>query len=145
MMRINQRSSIKPRRLAPFTAFIAVLFLLCVWNTQPVLAGETRPCEEDIEQFCKDVRPGGGRILSCLKKHEGELTPVCKNKLQEVQKRLEDAKRICVNDIEKFCKGVQEGEGRIAKCLGEHTSELSSECAERVEWTKSKTKDRLKE
>jgi Golgi apparatus protein 1 len=138
MMRINQRSSIKPGSLAPFAVFIAALFLLCVWNTQTVLAGETRPCEEDIAQFCKDVRPGGGRIILCLKNHENELTSVCKDKIQEILVRVENAKRLCASDIEKFCRGVQEGEGRIAKCLGEHATEISAACQEQVEWVKTK-------
>jgi hypothetical protein len=34
----------------------------------------------------------------------------------------------CKADIEKFCKGVQPGQGRIAKCLKDHDSELSQEC-----------------
>jgi len=131
-------------RMIDSLAFPAILFsiiyTLFLWNTPAVLGGETRTCAEDIARFCKDVRPGGGRLISCLKRNESELTSVCKDKLQEVQKRLEDAKRACANDIEKFCRGVQEGEGRIARCLGEHSAELSPKCAEQVEWVKAKVK-----
>ncbi|MBY0371416.1 cysteine rich repeat-containing protein [bacterium] len=34
----------------------------------------------------------------------------------------------CAADKEKFCAGVQEGEGRIVKCLQEHIDELSPDC-----------------
>jgi hypothetical protein len=34
----------------------------------------------------------------------------------------------CVDDAAKLCKGVEKGEGRIAKCLKEHEKELSSAC-----------------
>ncbi len=35
----------------------------------------------------------------------------------------------CRPDVEKFCKGVQPGEGRIAQCLKENEKDLSSSCA----------------
>ena len=31
--------------------------------------------------------------------------------------------RPCVEDAAKLCKGVQQGEGRVARCLKEHSSE----------------------
>lgn len=121
-------------------ALFPVIFVLCLLSARAVFAGDTRPCAKDLAQFCKDVRPGGGRIISCLKEHEGELTSLCKDKLQEVQKTLQDAKRACADDIEKFCNGIQEGEGRIARCLGGHSTKLSSECAKYVEFVKTKMK-----
>jgi hypothetical protein len=35
-------------------------------------------CNEDAKKLCKDVKPGEGRVVQCLKKHESELTPACK-------------------------------------------------------------------
>ncbi len=35
-------------------------------------------CKADLSAFCKDVKPGGGRLLQCLKQHESELSPECK-------------------------------------------------------------------
>lgn len=34
-------------------------------------------CKSDAEQLCKGVKPGQGRILSCLKSHEANLSPAC--------------------------------------------------------------------
>lgn len=35
-------------------------------------------CKEDKEKFCKDVKPGGGAIIKCMKSHEAELSAGCK-------------------------------------------------------------------
>ena len=35
-------------------------------------------CVWDIERFCPDVAPGGGRILGCLQQNVDSLSPVCK-------------------------------------------------------------------
>ncbi|MBU2573744.1 MAG: cysteine rich repeat-containing protein [Elusimicrobia bacterium] len=35
------------------------------------------PCAEDTAKFCKDVKPGEGRITACLKEHEKELSQAC--------------------------------------------------------------------
>jgi len=37
----------------------------------------------------------------------------------------------CKSDIEKLCKDVQPGEGRVMKCLNDHEAELSAECQAR--------------
>jgi hypothetical protein len=38
----------------------------------------------------------------------------------------------CGQDLQRFCNGVQPGEGRLIQCLSSHRSELSSECISRL-------------
>jgi hypothetical protein len=38
-------------------------------------------CKGDAEKLCKDVEPGKGRIVRCLKQHEGELSAACKEQM----------------------------------------------------------------
>jgi len=38
------------------------------------------PCAEDAAKFCKDVKPGEGRVLACLKEHEKELSQACRDR-----------------------------------------------------------------
>ncbi|WP_413287762.1 cysteine rich repeat-containing protein [Bdellovibrio sp. HCB337] len=40
-------------------------------------------CHEDFEKFCHDVKPGGGRIIKCMKEHEAELSATCKTEIAE--------------------------------------------------------------
>jgi hypothetical protein len=35
-------------------------------------------CHGDVENVCKDVSPGDGRVIACLKRNEGKLSPRCK-------------------------------------------------------------------
>ncbi len=44
-------------------------------------------CTEDVNKFCKDTKPGGGRILRCLEANEKDLGPPCREKLQEARQR----------------------------------------------------------
>ena len=38
----------------------------------------------------------------------------------------------CQAELEKFCAGVQTGEGRVLKCLEEHDADLSAACRAHV-------------
>lgn len=38
------------------------------------------PCAEDAARFCKDVKPGEGRVAACLKEHEKELSQACRDR-----------------------------------------------------------------
>ena len=49
----------------------------------------------------------------------------------------------CKADREKFCKNVEAGGGRVARCMKEHKDELSKECkdAARERWMKKKARE----
>jgi hypothetical protein len=38
-------------------------------------------CQDDVLRLCTGVKPGGGRILTCLKENTNELSPECKAKM----------------------------------------------------------------
>ena len=40
-----------------------------------------KPCAADIQKFCKDVKPGEGRIIECLKSHQSKLSQACSSML----------------------------------------------------------------
>ncbi|HMF77120.1 MAG TPA: hypothetical protein VK604_15790 [Bryobacteraceae bacterium] len=36
-----------------------------------------RECKTDVERLCEGLRPGGQRIVTCLKEKVTELSPAC--------------------------------------------------------------------
>jgi Cysteine rich repeat len=119
------------RRSALF--IIVSLFCVSLYCNSHSYAEESLICADDIAKFCKEIKPGGGRILNCLKAHGAELTVPCRAKISELQGIIQDCEQACAGDIAQFCKDVQPGGGRIIKCLRERDKELSSSCKEKLE------------
>jgi hypothetical protein len=88
------------------------------------------PCREDAKKFCGSEKPGGGRIAKCMKSHEAELSPACQSQIKEAEQKLEEFSKDCKPDIDKFCKGIRPGGGRILACLKSHQSDLAPACAD---------------
>lgn len=40
-------------------------------------------CKADKEKFCKDVKPGGGAVVNCMKEHRAKLSEACKATLEK--------------------------------------------------------------
>lgn len=92
-------------------------------------------CEEDAKKFCAGVQPGGGRIARCLQQHQDDLSEACRGEGRKIREEqgahralLRDVQQSCREDAQKFCAGVQPGQGRIANCLRSHRSDLSQDC-----------------
>jgi hypothetical protein len=80
------------------------------------------PCAADAAKFCKDVKPGEGRIAACLKEHEKELSQACTDrKAKATQKRGKRGDRLsrkggksggnaCLQEYgDGFARGFQKG------------------------------------
>ena len=128
----------------PYIAIFLVVICLGAWS-RAYAEEQNLTCSEEISKYCKGVKPGGGRLLACLKEHERRSDATCREKVAEIEKRLEEAKQICAGDTEKFCKGIQPGEGRIAKCLNEHLQEISPICREKVSGLKQRIAEKKSE
>jgi hypothetical protein len=55
-------------------------------DVQTRVRGMHEACWDDVTRLCDGVRPGGGRILKCLKEHESDLSEPCKAALQPPKK-----------------------------------------------------------
>ena len=108
---------------------LSSLIIACALVVQAAhAAANERSCRGDIEKFCPDVKPGGGRMAECLRKHREELSPACRARGQEVREHVQLAHEACREDISKYCKEIQPGKGRLLTCLKEHESGLSADC-----------------
>ncbi len=126
-------------------ALLAIACSLLVINTGPSLAqqptqkpaaGRDRVCADDAKKFCSGVRPGRGRMYQCLTKHDAELAPACREQLTAAKARFDKFIQACKGDIEKACKTIPPGQGRVLSCLKGREAELAPEC--RAEFQRAK-------
>ena len=87
------------------------------------------PCAEDIARFCNQVQIGGSNVTNCLKEHQQELSPACKDHQLVMIKKLKDAPQVCQDDVERFCRQVRPENRRILRCLKQNEAQLSPDCA----------------
>jgi len=104
------------------------LFLGLLLTGPAHAAVNANSCKADADKFCPGVKPGGGAIRTCLKKHESSLTPDCAQFLQEAGIKMKNFTKACAGDVKKSCSGVQPGEGRILACLKKNEATLSADC-----------------
>lgn len=116
-------------RTSRMVLIIALLFWLVPAVAQTQEMNGRGPCKADIEKFCKDVQPGQGRIVRCMRQHENEVSPACRNHIAEVREQQQEFKRDCSADASRFCKDMKPGGGRIINCLKQHQAELSAACS----------------
>ena len=92
-------------------------------------------CKTEITTYCKDVKPGEGRVLACLYAYEDKLSGKCEHALYDAAARLERAvaglayvAKECEADIAANCSGVKVGEGRVLQCLEKNEAKVSQRC-----------------
>jgi hypothetical protein len=123
-------ASIMKRIFAAYLLVIGGLFIMSAVQAQDKERPEA--CRADVQKLCKGVQPGGGRIAGCLKQHESELAPGCRERMAQARKEGKEFVEACKADTETLCKGVQPGQGRVMRCLVDHKDKLSSGCRAKI-------------
>ncbi len=82
---------ILPRRRAGFSASMRLLLfwillagILAASATLALAQPERRAaareaCGGDVQRLCRDVTPGGGRLVHCLRARQADLSPACRS------------------------------------------------------------------
>ena len=82
-------------------------------------------CTNDVQQFCKSITPGRGRVLECLRTNFKQLSDDCKKKLSKRDKMIVmdqkgdySLQNLCKSTIEQFCS--TDGSEDTLSCLRKH-------------------------
>ncbi len=80
-------SPVSKRRLAAaFAGTVGLCAVAGVAHAQQQAAGALRQaCTSDAKSFCSGTRPGGGRIIQCLRQNAPNLSPNCQQALAALQ------------------------------------------------------------
>jgi len=122
-------------RMWLMTAAGAVLALVACTRADSAHTGG--PCSADLAKHCPNVTQGGGKRYFCLQKNFKSLSPGCQKQIEKRRKKAAEHRANgkgkglhgpCGSDIQKHCKDVPSGGGKIRDCLTEHKSELSNAC-----------------
>lgn len=96
-------------------------------------------CKKEIDTYCKNVKPGEGRILACLYAYEDKLSSRCEYALYDAAAQLERAiaaltylANECRDDLKAYCSNVKPGEGRLIDCIGKNMEKVSSRCKQAI-------------
>ncbi len=94
-------------------------------------------CKVELENYCKNVTPGEGRILACLYAYSDKLSPKCEYALYDAAAQLERAVAAlsyvaneCDEDLDQYCSAVAPGGGRLLDCLNKKNKQLTKRCKE---------------
>lgn len=96
-------------------------------------------CKAELEKFCKDVMPGDGRQLACLYAYQDKLSTRCEYAIYDAAAQLQREVNAlsyvaaeCDDDLDKYCSGVEPGEGRLLACLEKNEAKVSSRCEQAI-------------
>lgn len=85
-------------------------------------------CGEEIERFCSDVTPGGGRMASCMDAYSDQLSHSCQSALRRsvnrVQQAVANIADSCMSAVQQQCGNAD----NVKQCLQQKNASLPQSC-----------------
>ena len=119
--------------LAAFGALTQPAFAETTWEKLEHGIDVVKDCAGDVRQYCKEIKPGDGRIKACMAGHLAELSRACLTALAEPKpqvlsdganaksKRIENSH--LMRFIEMYLAGIDPSTGDIiAECYGTYAN-----------------------
>jgi hypothetical protein len=110
---------------------ISTLFA-CTIAPLPAEAQFTGPCADTVNKYCKDVTPGGGRIIQCLNDHRDDQSLKCRDWIEAQTRSMNELNTVCAKEIVTFCNFDYVDNVRIYRCLVTNYAGLSFDCKDKV-------------
>lgn len=92
-------------------------------------------CGTDIQRYCKGANLGGEQVKNCLIANQTKVSASCKTgwsfvfaSLQKRATAQATILKICELDINRFCGGMQTGDGNILECVTMAIKRVSPGC-----------------
>jgi hypothetical protein len=75
-------------RHVAFASLAVTLIALTHQHAAQAQGGALAACKADAEKICPGVKPGGGKMLGCLKEHENDVTIGCAKELKAIKSKM---------------------------------------------------------
>jgi len=69
-------------------ASVLLLAVTLLSGSAHAQGGPLAYCKADAARLCPGVKPGGGKLLGCLKQHENEVSVGCAKELKAVKTKM---------------------------------------------------------
>jgi hypothetical protein len=96
-------------------------------------------CGKDIDEYCKGVNLGSGRMKNCLSQNRDDLSADCKETYTQtftlIEKRAQARAavlKLCDVDVRKLCSGVAKGDGQVLECILTASAGVSRKCNQAI-------------
>jgi hypothetical protein len=73
--------------LLPLAAIVVLSSGVALAADRPPSTSPRAVCRVDVEKFCSEIQPGGGRIAGCLKQNEAQVSAICKDAIAKARER----------------------------------------------------------
>jgi hypothetical protein len=93
----------------------------------PAVHAEEDACSTEVARLCPQSR-GDLLMLGCLRANEQAFRKVCRGNLEKVLDKARSMASACDGDVQRHCKDVEPGDGRVARCLKDKEHQLSQSC-----------------